>query len=264
MLAGLIKATLISEVKMDEIIKERGDGEFKLKDLLDSSYPLLKEFRDKCPGTYKHSQALVSMVEGISLELDLDVDEMKVMAQYHDIGKMVNPSFFTENQLEDEDPHKDLDPLMSYQIISRHVSDTTMILIGDSNFPRHIVNKMSQHHGTTVIKYFAFKSGIEDIDIFRYQTSKPESIEAMILMICDNIEARSRSYVQNGKNIEPSDVIDNAIDDLMDDGQLDALTIGDLRLIKIALGKELGVTQKRIAYPEPEGTEIKISETDEK
>ena len=248
---------------MYENQKERGDGEFKLKDLLDSSYPLLKEFRDACPGTYKHSQALVSMVEGISLELDLDVDEMKVMAQYHDIGKMLNPQFFTENQLEDEDPHKDLAPTMSYQIISRHVSDTAMILINDSHFPREIINKMSQHHGKTVIKYFASKADATELDSFRYQTSKPESIEAMILMICDNIEARSRSYIQNGKNIDPADTIENAIDDLADDGQLDALTIGDLRQIKIALGKELGVPQKRIAYPE-DSAEIKIDEADEK
>ncbi len=232
--------------------KEQGSEEKnKLKDLLDSSYPLLKKFRDKCPGTFKHSQALVSMIEGISLELGLDVDEMKVMAQYHDIGKMLNPKFFTENQLEDENPHEDLDPYISYQYITRHVSDTAMILVADDNFPKHIIKKMSQHHGTTILRFFAAKVSSENAEEFRYQTQKPSSIESMILMICDNIEARSRSYIQSGKDFDPSDVIDSAIDGLIKDGQLDALAIGDLRKIKKALGKELeGTYQKRVSYPE--------------
>lgn len=239
---------------MDENTSREGDaGDFKLKDLLDSSYPLLKEFRDKCPGTYKHSQALVSMIEGISLELGLDVDKMKVMAQYHDIGKMLNPKFFTENQLEDENPHKDLDPYISYQYITRHVSDTAMILTEDDNFPKEIIKKMSQHHGTTILKFFAEKVSSENADEFRYQTKKPSSIESMVLMICDNIEARSRSYIQNGKDFDPSEVIDSAIDGLSKDGQLDALTLGDLRLMKKALGKELeGTYQKRVSYPDDE------------
>ena len=232
--------------------KEQGNEEkLKLKDLLDSSYPLLKEFRDKCPGTFKHSQALVSMIEGISLELGLDVDEMKVMAQYHDIGKMLNPKFFTENQLEDENPHKDLDPYISYQYITRHVSDTAMILISDGTFPQDIIKKMTQHHGTTVLRFFASKVSSENADEFRYQTQKPSSIESMVLMICDNIEARSRSFIQNGKDFDPSDIIDSAIDGLHKDGQIDAMTLGDLRKIKRALGKELeGTYQKRVSYPD--------------
>jgi len=72
-------------------------------------------------------------------------------------------------------------------------------------------------------------------------------------MICDNIEARSRSYIQNGKDFDPSEVIERAINSLMSDGQLDALTLGDLRKIKEALGKELeGTYQKRVSYPEDE------------
>jgi len=232
-----------------------GVEEFDLKALLDSSYPLLKHFRDACPGTFKHSQAVVSMIEGISLTLDLDVNEMKVMAQYHDIGKMVNPKYFTENQLNDENPHDQLDPRMSFQIITRHVSDTVMILIDDENFPKHIINKLSQHHGTTILKYFydVAKKNNKDVDpnSFRYASKKPSSIEAMLLMICDNIEAMSRSFLQNGNEFDPSDIIEKAISNLMSDGQLDALTLGELRKIKEALGKELeGTYQKRVSYPD--------------
>lgn len=221
-----------------------------LKNLLDSSYPLLNKFRDACPGTFKHSQSVVSMIEGISLSLDLDVNIMKVMALYHDIGKMLNPSFFSENQLDEENPHDNLDPKMSYEIITRHVSDTTMILTDDDNFPKRIIKKMAQHHGTTVLKFFFAKADTEVKDEFRYHTFKPSSIEAMLLMICDNIEARSRSHIQNGKNFDPTQTINETIDSLTADGQLDQLKLGDLRKIKTALGKELAVTSKRVSYPE--------------
>lgn len=230
---------------MDE--NNTGDQDFKLKDLLDSSYPLLKWFRDACPGTFKHSQAVVGMVEGVSLELGLDVDEMKVMAQYHDIGKALHPEIFTENQ-GDENIHDTLDPWVSYELITRHVSDTTMILIDDDNFPKSTIKKMSQHHGTTLLKYFAEKS--DDKDSFRYKTQKPSSIEAMILMICDNIEARSRSYIQNGKSFTALEIIDMTIDELSKDGQLDALTFGEHRKLVKALEKEFeGTSQKRVSYP---------------
>jgi hypothetical protein len=164
---------------------------------------------------------------------------------------MLNPEYFTENQLDDENPHDTMDPYVSYQIITRHVSDTAMILTDNDNFPKEIIKKMCQHHGTTMLRSFAQKVASEDANDFRYHTSKPSSIEAMLLMICDNIEARSRSYIQNGKEFHPSEVIDTAIDSLMKDGQLDALTLGNLRKIKEALGKELeGTYQKRVAYPD--------------
>lgn len=237
--------------KSKDIVNE----EFDLKILLDSSYPLLKQFRDACPGTFKHSQSVLSMIEGISLALELNVNEMKVMAQYHDIGKMLNPKYFTENQLDGENLHDSLDPFMSYQIITRHVSDTVMKLNNDDNFPKHIIKKLSQHHGTTVLQFFYHQAKEQDDEvdenIFRYDTDKPSSIEAMLLMICDNIEARSRSYIQNGKDFDPTIVIENAINSLMSDGQLDAMTLGDLRQIKEALGKELeGTYQKRVSYPD--------------
>jgi putative nucleotidyltransferase with HDIG domain len=239
--------------------KESGSHEeFDLKLLLDSSYPLLRDFRSACPGTFKHCQSVSSMIEGVSLSLELDVTEMKVMGQYHDIGKMINSEYFSENQLDEENPHKDLDPFWSYQIITRHVSDTTMILTEDDNFPKDLIKKMAQHHGTSILKFFCDFAGKEkNVDIetvekqFRYQTHKPSSIEAMLLMICDNIEARSRSYLQNGKDFKPSDIIEKAINGLMSDGQLNAMTIGDLRSIKKALGKELeGTFQKRVSYPD--------------
>jgi putative nucleotidyltransferase with HDIG domain len=221
-----------------------------LKELLDTTYPLLQRFRDTCPGTYKHSQSVASMIEGVALSLGLDVTKLKVAAQYHDIGKMFNPKYFTENQLEDENPHDNLKPLISYSIITRHVSDSVVILINDPGFPRDIIEIISQHHGTSILKYFLKKAGSEVEDVFRYKTSTPTCVESAILMICDHIEATSRSLMQANK-FSPIDVIETTINGLIDDGQLDnvVMRLGDLKKIKEALAKELeGTYQKRVDY----------------
>jgi len=220
--------------------------------LLDSSYPLLQKFRENCPGTFKHSQALMGMVEGISISLDLDIPFMKVAAMYHDIGKLFNSKYFTENQLQDENPHEKLDPLISYQILSRHVSDTALLLMMDDRFPRELIQIACQHHGKSVMKYFFDKSGTDVEDLFRYKSAKPRCVEAAVLMICDSIEARSRSEIQAGKgNFDPAGVIEDTINSLLSDGQLDdvVMRLGDLQKIKDALARELeGTFQKRVDY----------------
>lgn len=236
---------MTAEEKTNDLEKKEG---FAL--ILDSSYPLLQYFRETCPGTYKHSQGLAAMVESISLSLGLDVNFMRVVAIYHDIGKTFNPKFFTENQLQDEDPHGDLDPWVSYQLITRHVSDSVNILLNDKNFPREVIEIISQHHGTNVVKYFFDKSESKDKDKFRYKCSKPSCVESAVLMIADHVEATSRSKVQSG-NFDPLEVIETTINSLLDDGQLDEvmMRLGDLKKIKTALAKELeGLYQKRVSY----------------
>ena len=226
--------------------------EHSLSFLLDSKYPLLQEFRDACPGTFKHSQSLMSMIEGISLALDLDGDLMKVAALYHDVGKSFSPKYFSENQLEDENPHEDLAPEVSYQILTRHVSDSVMVLVNNPDFPREIIQIISQHHGTTILKYFFDKAKKAKEENFRYKTTKPTCIESMVLMVCDAIEATSRALAQAGK-FDPNKVINDTLQRLIDDGQLDDVTmkLGDLKKIKHALAKELeGVYQKRVDYEE--------------
>ena len=166
--------------------------------LLDSKYPLLQEFREKAPGTFKHSQSLMSMIEGVSISLELNVDKMKVAALYHDVGKMFAPKYFSENQLEDENIHDNLTADMSYQTITRHVSDSVMVLVNNSDFPRDVIEIISQHHGTTVLRYFCDKAKGKEDD-YRYKTTKPNSIESMVLMVCDSIEAMSRALAQAGK-----------------------------------------------------------------
>ena len=227
--------------------------------ILDSAYPLLQKFRKLAPGTYKHCQTVSSMVETISLDLNLDIDFMKVVCLYHDIGKINNPKYFVENELEDENKHKELHPWLSSQIIARHVSDGVNILLNDINFPRKIIEVISQHHGTCTIKYFFNKSKVLSDCIyneqdFKYKNTKPQSIEAAVLMLTDTIEATTRSLVQAGK-YDPTTLIDTTINGLLDDGQLDNVTmqLGDLKKIKKALSKELeGLYQKRVDYGELE------------
>lgn len=237
-----------------------------LTDVLDSNYPLLKKFREICPGTFKHSQNVVALVEGISVSLGLDTSFMKIAAQYHDIGKMLNPKYFTENQL-DENPHDKLEPFISYQIITRHVSDTALILLDDDNFSRDIIKIVCQHHGTSVVRYFFDKSGGDVEDIFRYKCSRPTCVEAAILMICDQIEARTRAdFLAGRQNYTPTDVIEETINELLSDGQLDdvVMRLGDLQRIKDALAKELESTfHKRIDYKKAKSVKTINSEAEE-
>lgn len=234
----------------DEETQQNGGD--KCIDVLDSNYPLLKKFREVCPGTFKHCQNVVGLLEGVSIALNLDINFMKIAGQYHDIGKMLNPKYFTENQIDDENPHDKIDPFLSYQVITRHVSDTALILLDDENFPRDLIRIICQHHGTSIVRYFFDKSGGDVEDIFRYKCGKPTCVEAAILMICDQIEARSRSEIQAGKGkIDPTNIIEDTINILLSDGQLDdvVMRLGDLQKIKDALAKELeGIFQKRVDY----------------
>ncbi|MCK5613621.1 HDIG domain-containing protein [Candidatus Pacearchaeota archaeon] len=242
---------MAEETVSQPIEKEEMDLSF----LLDSAYPLLKEFRNKCPGTFKHSQAVTGMVEAVCTELGLDTTFMKVAAMYHDIGKMVNPKHFTENQIEDENPHEKLDPRISFQIISRHPADACLILLNNGNFPVDLIKISVQHHGTSVLKYFYEKFRVmteNDVpdDYFRYQGQKPTCVESMVLMLCDTIQARSRAEEQAGK-LDPSKIFNQTYNALSADRQLDDvyMKLGDLEVIKRVIGKELeGMFQKRVDY----------------
>jgi len=234
--------------------KEKDDSPVEQKEILDevidSTYPLLQKFREVCPGSFKHSQSLAAMVESVSMSLGLDVDFMKAVCLYHDIGKMNAPEYFSENQLEEGDPHSKIDSWMSYQIISRHVSDGVNILVNDAKFPRRMIEIISQHHGDTVVQYFFDKSGSEIEDLYRYKGTKPTCVESALLMIADSVEATSRSLIQSGK-YDAVDVVDVVVNKLLADHQLDEvyMKLGDLNKIKEGLSKELkSMYVKRIDY----------------
>jgi len=238
---------------MEETNQNGDNGKSDYAKYLDSDFPLLKEFRDKCPGTFKHSQEVASMAEGVIMKLGYDPTKIKVAATYHDVGKMFHPDYFTENQLDEDNPHDKLDPYVSYMLISRHVSDTALIL-QQWEFPSEIIRLACQHHGTSVVRYFFDKSEKSDLeDKFRYKGEKPQSVESMVLMLCDCISARSRSVIQAAgrEDFDPAKLIQDTYNELEQDRQISevVMKLGDVATLKEALAKELeGSFQKRVDY----------------
>ena len=241
--------TLTGEQQMEEETRET------YKPFLESDFPLMEKFRELAPGSFKHSQNVANICESIAIELKLNADLMKVSALYHDVGKMINPTYFSENQ-EGENPHDKIEPWISYQIISRHVSDTIAILL-NYDFPVKVMKIISQHHGDTVLRHFYEQSKAGSDELYRYKcTKKPTCDEAAILMIVDSVEATARSLASNGK-LENSDekrkVVDSTINRLVDDSQLDSMKIGTLKTIRKVLYKELeSIYHKRVTYEDNE------------
>lgn len=221
-------------------------------DVLDANYPLVIILKERAPGTYTHSRRVMEIIETLAIELDLDVKTLKIAALFHDIGKTINPKYFTENQEEeDKNPHDELEPWISMKIIASHVGDTVQILINDQNISRRVIEICSQHHGTTVVKSIFNKSNSKDQDKYRYKCSKPATIEAALLMICDQLEAKFNSLLQAGTLGSIEDFVDSSINDIIDDQQLDDVTLklGDLRKVKTILRREFSSKNpKRVDY----------------
>jgi len=233
------------------------DEQPNYRKFLDGDFPLMEKFRELAPGSYRHSQNVANICESIAVELKLQPDFMRLCALYHDVGKMINPLYFSENQ-DEENPHDKLEPKISYQIISRHVSDTVTILL-NYDFPVEALKVISQHHGDTIIRYFFDKSGSKNETNYRYRCSlKPQTDEAAILMIVDSVEATARSLASNGKLESSEDrrkLIDSTINRLVDDSQLDNMKIGTLKVIRQILYKEIdSIYHKRVIYPDEEET----------
>lgn len=210
---------------------------YDLKSLLDAKYPFLEKFRDKAGGTFQHCQNVADLCEAVALELGLDTDVARVIGQYHDAGKITFPEAFYENQ-NGKNIHDEIDdPLISFHIISKHVADSALILIQLDEFPPELIPPIVQHHGNTVLRSLFNKSGYKTDDAFRYKnTTPPESLEAIVLMICDSVEATIRSIEHSGEKIDSiDDIVYNTIDRFEQDGQIDELRIGHSKKIKRAL-----------------------------
>jgi len=231
----------------EQLDKKPEEQEIEDIDLLDPNNLLMKKFRELAPGTHKHTQSAEGMGENVCAYIDwkpskkdMSPDTMKLAFLYHDIGKMWFPSLYSENQKEDN-VHDGIDPWVSYQLITRHVSDTVAIMIA-YNFPREVIKIASQHHGTCVVKGMIDKlirTGADaDPDDFRYKTERPDCIESLILMMCDQVEASSRSvYLDQKKNVSPDDLVGSVFKKLHADGQFDNVEtkLGKLKKIQEAL-----------------------------
>ncbi|MGD8292509.1 MAG: HDIG domain-containing protein [Desulfobacterales bacterium] len=173
---------------------------FKLNRYMDLNRPLMKELLSKAPGTYQHCMAVAYLAQSVGEAIGADTRILRIGAYYHDVGKMVNPKFFIENQFNAENPHDVLEPRESSKLILNHVR-RGMKIGQDAGLPKVVVDLILQHHGTQLMEYFyniAVKtypdSTIREED-FRYPGPKPQSVEAALLMICDSVEAASRSLI---------------------------------------------------------------------
>ncbi|MCK9556091.1 HD domain-containing protein [Candidatus Pacearchaeota archaeon] len=227
------------------------------KDFYDNSNPLLEKFKDIAPSSFKHCNNVANFCDSIAGELPDDIvnkDRLRCSAIFHDVGKIFNPKYFCENLVgEEENPHDKMDPYLSYQIISRHVSDGAALLL-EWNFPLDVIKNVLHHHGSCVIHYFYCKSKSTDEDVYRYKFSSPPTVESAILMICDVVESTARSlYIRNELNDEETKVklVSDTIEKLTDDGQIDKLELGIVRVVRRILPKELSsIYHKRVEYPE--------------
>lgn len=224
-----------------------------IKEFMEGSAALLQKFKDLAPGSYAHCQSVAGIITTVTKSIELDYpEELICAAGLHDIGKIFNPTHFCENASE-IDPHDELEPNISLQFITRHVSDTALILI-QHNYPPEVIKIASEHHGSTVVQYFFQKSGIKNKHAFRYKGQPPSSRESAILMIVDSVDATARSLHDNGKLATPDQkiaAIEATITRLIDDGQLDNLTIGTLKILKGVLLQELNAQYHiRVDYDE--------------
>lgn len=227
-----------------------------LVELSDINHPILRELSKECPGTFQHAMAVSNLAAEAAVKVGGNVQLIRAGALYHDIGKIDNPAFFTENQ-HGVNPHDALDPLQSARIITAHVTDG-LRRADKAKLPAAIRKFIAEHHGTGLTRYFYVTycnqhPGEEvDPEPFRYPGPNPSTIESSIVMMADSVEAASRSL----KDYSPEAItalVNNIIDGQIADGLHNdsPLAFRDVRTIKECfIRRLLTIYHSRIAYPE--------------
>ncbi|MDH4069101.1 MAG: HDIG domain-containing protein [Ignavibacteria bacterium] len=235
-----------------------------LIELGDAKHPLLVLLSEKAPGTYHHSMMIAGMAEKAALAIGANDVLARTGAYFHDIGKLVKPTYFVENQRGSRSRHARLSPKRSAEVIRNHVANGVK-LAREYGLPEEIIDCIPMHHGTTLTEFF-YRKALSDaeeagdgetaadvnIEDFRYPGPKPQTKETGILMLADAIEARVRSLDdQSAQNLK--ETIDAAVRKRFEEGELDEcpLTIKDLTLIREAFHRVLvGAYHARIKYPD--------------
>ena len=234
-----------------------------LIELSDFNRPLLKELSQKAPGTFHHSVNLGTLAEAAAEAIGANAILARIGAYYHDVGKLMKPALFVENQLGTVNRHERLNPRTSAKIVADHVKDGEA-LARSHGLPEIVVDFIPMHHGTTMIGFFydeavrKQKSG-EPVseDDFRYPGPRPQTKETGIVMLADAVEAATRTI-----DLPTIQKIEERIDSIIKlrflEGELDdcELTLRDLSKIKASFVKILtGILHARLRYPEPESPE---------
>lgn len=239
-----------------------------LLELTDFNHPLLKDLAKMAPGTFNHSMMMGTMVEAAAEAIGANPILARVGAYYHDIGKILNPSSFIENQVQEENIHEKIKPEESVKLILEHVQKG-IELAKKYELPQEIIDFIPMHHGSMIVTYFYEKAkeiyGEENIDVedFRYHGPKPNTKETALVMLADACESTIRSLTSSDpQKIE--NIINNLINARINDGQLDEAPVNfrDIKIIKEVFQNILmGQLHKRIRYPNQD--ELEISKDDE-
>lgn len=228
-----------------------------LVELSNINKPLLKELSEKAPGTFQHSLQVSNLGMAAAAKLGANASLIRTGALYHDIGKMMNPAFFTENQTPGMNPHAGLPFEESARIIINHVKDGVKIA-QRYNIPQQIIDFIETHHGTSMPKYFyiSWKNAnpgkeVNEAD-FRYPGPNPFTREEAIMMMADAVEASSRSLAEYSEESLRT-LVDKIIDGQLQDGyfKLAPITFRDIQTVKDVFVEKLQTMyHSRITYPE--------------
>ena len=219
--------------------------------------PLLQQLSEVAPGTFQHSMQVSNLAAAVATRIGANAPLVRTGALYHDIGKMTNPAYFTENQIPGMNPHVGLSCKESAAIIINHVSEGIKIA-RKYNLPQQIIDFIATHHGTGKVKYFynSYKNEHPDEDVneadFSYPGPNPFTKETAILMMADTVEAASRSLKEYTEE-SISHLVDKLVDSQMHDGLLRnaPITFRDIEIAKnIFKEKLMTIYHSRIAYPE--------------
>ena len=229
-------------------------SDVSLLELSDTNSKLLRELADKAPGTFQHSLQVANIAEAAANAIGANTLLTRVGALYHDIGKMKNPVFFSENQAS-YSPHDELEPEVSAKIIIDHVLNG-ITSARKAKLPDRVIDFIRTHHGTTTVLYFLQQAqqGNPEIDVeqFQYPGPKPFSKETAIVMISDGVEAASKSLKEpTAEKIIA--FVDKIVNRLLAEKQfLEAnITLREIETVKQVLAKKLiSSYHLRVSYPE--------------
>lgn len=230
-------------------------SDVSLLELSDTNSRLLKELSDKAPGTFHHSLQVANLAEAAANEIGANAMLVRVGALYHDIGKMNNPVYFSENQSTSINPHDELAPIESAKIIFAHVTEGIK-LAKKNNLPDRLIDFIRTHHGTLPVYYFFMRQQEIDpetkMDDFRYPGPTPFSKETAILMMSDSVEAASKS-LKEPTATKIDNFVEKIIDKQMEEKQfLNAdITFKEIQTIKKVLKRKLNnIYHLRVEYPD--------------
>ena len=249
-----------------------------LFELTDFNHPLLRRMQVEAPGSYHHSLMVANLSENAALAVGANPILCRAASLFHDIGKMTQPQYFTENQGGFDNPHEQKNPSMSALIIKSHVKEG-VDMAREHRLPKILRDVIRQHHGTTLVKYFYHQAqekmkqgtlGLGDLEndkpdesIYRYDGPKPRFKESAIIFFADSVEAAARSLPKvTQHSIE--ELLESIFNDRLEDGQLDEcpLTLEEVYKIKRSFVKTtLNMLHSRIEYPSEEKSNGKRKDT---